>query len=183
MFMLLLLILSIFLLVTAVTIQNDVGTKCSIPSNNYVMVISAILMAGSVALFSCDFRCDCNDAESTGLMLWAGFSFVMGIALIVLGAKISNAVTELGNEACKNGSLHADRVWGVGIVLLLLSLLYFGFILYNKYNFVKELAGRPRESLSDSELRLVKKYESAKGVKASVAKSAKDVQAKLMGTR
>ena len=89
-------------------------------SNKLVLCIGTILIVFSLSFFSCSVYCDKTFDTGPSLLIHIASIFVLGILLVIMGSIIS---TNSINTCVNSGS--PTTIWGLGIILVLISLTYF----------------------------------------------------------
>lgn len=102
-------------------LQNTQCTSTSLKtSNKLVLCIGTILIVFSLSFFSCSVYCDKTFDTGPSLLIHIASIFVLGILLVIMGSIIS---TNSINTCVNSGS--PTTIWGLGIILVLISLTYF----------------------------------------------------------
>ena len=102
-------------------LQNTQCTSTSLKtSNKLVLCIGTILILFSLSFFSCSVYCDKTFDTGPSLLIHIASIFVLGILLVIMGSIIS---TNSINTCVNSGS--PTTIWGLGIILVLISLTYF----------------------------------------------------------
>lgn len=110
------------------------STSCSSAalkrSNRGVMFIGMTFMISSISFFICLSRCECLiETMEVNTAIYGAFMFLLSIVLIVLGSIIHGEAKKDCSQAVHN----APTIWGMGLLMLLLSGAYLGYYGYTVY--------------------------------------------------
>lgn len=143
------LVLGFFLMYFSFDIDSKIPVTCKSRAvrnaNKGLLVLGMLFVAVSIGMITAPQLCDCSKlgVKEGPLEIYAGFMLILSIVLVSLSAIIKSNTTK--DNDCHIDSASPDIVLGIGITMMVLSLVVFGNNVYQTYS-KKRLSSFPKSS-------------------------------------
>ena len=143
------LVLGVFLMYFSFDIDAKLPVTCKSRAvrnaNKGLLVLGMLFVAVSVGMITAPRLCDCSKlgVKEGPAEIYAGFMLILSIVLVVLSSIIKANTTK--DKDCYIDSASPGAVLGIGITMMVLSLIFFGNSAYQIFG-KKSMSSFPKSS-------------------------------------